>query len=210
MPLESEPRPRRPASSDEAALDERLLVALLLAGDERATRQAWDHFSPLVRRILRRALGPSGDVEDSVQEVFLRFFERIGSLRDSAALRSYLVAITVNTLRGELRRRRVRRIVHFVDPSEVPELRVVDADPEAREALTRFYRILDRLRPNDRIAFVLRAIEGLPLAEIAATLEVSVPTVRRRIARAKTRLLHHIQRDPLLSTYAARGAGAVP
>jgi RNA polymerase sigma-70 factor (ECF subfamily) len=195
-------RSRRP---HDLATDEQQLALQLGAGDEGATRTAWDHFSPLVRRILRRALGPGADVEDVVQEVFLRFFESVGGLRQHGALRGFLVAITVNALRGELRRRRVRRIVRFVDPAELPELRVVDADPEARAALERFYAILDRLRQGDRIAFSLRVIEGMPLSEVASALKVSIPTARRRIARARQRVVFHVERDPLLSRYAAAG-----
>ncbi len=187
----------------EGIVDDYALVLSLASGDERATRQAWDHFSPLVRRILRRALGPGADVEDVVQEVFLRFFERVGSLREAGALRGYLIAITVNTLRGELRRRRVRRILRFVDPAELPKLRVVETDLEAREALRRFYRILERLRQGDRIAFVLRVIEELPFSEVAAALDVSVPTARRRVERARSRVGRHVACDPLLSYYAA-------
>lgn len=190
-----------------AIIDDYALILALASGDERATRQAWDHFSPLVRRILRRALGPDADVEDVVQEVFLRFFENVSNLRKSNALRGYLIAITVNTLRGELRRRQVRRILRLVDPSELPKLRVVEMDLEARDALRRFYRILDRLRLSDRIAFVLRVIEELPLSEVAAALDVSVPTAKRRVERARTRVSRHVECDPLLSQYAPRGRG---
>lgn len=210
MSTESEPRwpprkaaPARGARRADSSFDEHELVLLLSVGDEGATRQAWDHFSPLVRRILRRALGPGADVEDLLQDVFLRFFEHVGSLRRDTALRGFLIAITVNALRGELRRRRVRRIVRFVDPAELPELRVVDTDPEARDALKRFYAILERLRQSDRLAFSLRVIEGMALADVAAALSVSVPTVRRRVARAKARVIYHVERDPLLSGYAA-------
>ncbi len=191
-------------------VDDGALLLLLASGDERATRRAWDEFSPLVRRILQRTLGPDADVEDVLQEVFLRFYENVGRLREAGALRGFLIAITVNTLRGELRRRRVRRILRLVDPAELHRLRAVETDLEARDALDRFYRILNSLRKDDRIAFVLRVIEDLPLSEVAASLDVSEPTVRRRVARARKRVNLHVERDPLLSHYAAQGRDGEP
>jgi len=185
-------------------IDDYALVLSLAFGDERAARQAFAYYSPLVRRILRRAVGPDVDVEDLVQEVFLRFFENIGNLRKSDAIRGYVIAITVNTLRDELRRRRVRRILCLVDPVELPKLRVVETNFEAREALQRFYQIIRRLRLVDRIAFVLHVIEELPLWEVAAALDVSVPTAKRRVERARSRVSRQVECDPLLSCYAAQ------
>lgn len=189
----------------DSVVDDYAFVLSLAYGDELASRQAFGYFSPLVRRILRRALGPGIDVEDLVQEVFLRFFENVGALRKADALRGYVIAITVNTLRDELRRRQVRRILRFVDPVELPKLRAVEMDFEAREALERFYRIIERLRLGDRIAFVLHIIEELPLSEVAAALDVSVPTAKRRVERARTRVSRQVESDPVLSNYAARG-----
>jgi len=186
------------------------LSVLLSRGDDDATRLAWDRFSPLVRRILRRGLGPNHDVEDVLQEVFLRFYRRVPELRDGAALRSFVIAITVNALRSELRRMRVRRIVRLVDPVELPELRSVDTDPEARVALRAFYRVLDRMRDRERVVFVLHVIEGLSAAEVAQALEISLPTVRRRLARARTRIDVLSAREPLLTRYRERAAGDAP
>jgi RNA polymerase sigma factor (sigma-70 family) len=74
---------------------------------------------------------------------------------------------------------------------------------DAREALARFYKILDRIRPRDRVAFVLRFVEGMGVAEVATAVGVSVPTARRCFTRAWERFTLLAGRDPFLAEYVA-------
>src|SRR5579864_9774757 len=87
--------------------DDAALVAGVLAKDPAAAGWMWDRYAWLVRRILRRMLGPV-DVEDAVQDTFLRLFRDLGSLRDPSTLRSYLIGITLHVAKSELRRRRAK------------------------------------------------------------------------------------------------------
>jgi RNA polymerase sigma-70 factor (ECF subfamily) len=171
-------------------------------GHPGAPTVVWDRFSTLVRGILRRSLGRD-DVDDHVQEVFLRFFRQISTLRDPDVLRSFLIGIAIRVAKGELRRRRVRRWFRLTDDGSVPEDAPAAAeDPEAREALARLYAILDRIEDQARLAFVLRHVEGLELVDVADALGVSLATAKRRLARASSRVLAAAARDPLLVEYA--------
>src|SRR4051812_40682849 len=97
---------RRPSSGreDQGARELRL-AHTLLSGEREAAGELWDHFSPLVRGLLIRAVGPEPDIEDAMQEIFLRVFHKGRSLRDPALLRSYVVAVTVHYIRSEFRKR---------------------------------------------------------------------------------------------------------
>lgn len=184
------------------AEDSALAQAAML-GDARAPREIWRRFAPLVRRIVRRTLGPEHDVEDVVQDVFLRLFDKLSGLRDPAALRAFLVSISVRSVRYELRRRRVRRLVGLSPAPELHDLRVVSVDHESRQALRRLYGILDRMGFRERTAFVLRFVEGMEIEDVAVALEVSVPTTRRAIARAWERITLLANKDGLLTGYLA-------
>lgn len=164
-------------------------------------RLLWDRFSQLVRGLLRRSLGPERDVEDHVQEVFLRFFGQLREIRDPAAARSYLVGITVRVSRSELRRRRIRRWLHLTDDGELPDAPAPPCDEAAREALARLYRILDRVDDEARLAFVLRHVEGLELTEVAAALGTSLATTKRRLAKVTARVRALVEGDALLADY---------
>jgi RNA polymerase sigma-70 factor (ECF subfamily) len=156
----------------------------------------------MVHGVLRRGLGPTADLDDATQEVFLRLFRRVGTLQDATALRSFVLSIAVRVMKWQLRRRLIRRWVRLSRTGELPEVAEPPLDDVGREALRRVYAILDLLRPVDRTIFVLRQSEKLSLPEIAQAVELSLSTVKRRLGRVCPRL---IERDPLLSTYLSKG-----
>ena len=80
--------------------DDGELVRAAAAGHPGAAKVIWDRYSRLVRSLLRRSMGPEGEVEDLLQEVFLRFFERAGTLRDTGALRQSFVPLSDEKLAG--------------------------------------------------------------------------------------------------------------
>jgi RNA polymerase sigma factor (sigma-70 family) len=125
----------------------------------------------------------------------------VHTLRDPVAFKAFVIAITVRTARYEIRRARVRRWVGLSRTAELPDLRVVNADTGSQHALIHFYRVLNRINERDRTAFVLRFVEGMDAAEVAAALDVSVPTARRCFSRARERIIFFAQRDPFLVDY---------
>jgi RNA polymerase sigma-70 factor (ECF subfamily) len=190
-----------PPGKDEAH-DEADLVGALRAGDPGAAVRLWDRHSSLVRRILRRVLGPF-DVEDAVQDAFARLFRDVGSLRDPSALRSFLIGIAFHVAKSELRRRRARRWLALSDDGAVvePEALTTDGRHEAREAVLRLYRLLDRISDERRAVFVLRFVEGLELAELSEVLGCSLATTKRRVADAAKRVNTLAASDPVLAPY---------
>jgi len=186
------------------------LVAALGHGEPWAAQAVWDRHAASVRRLMARALGPRPEVEDLTQEVFLRVFSRIGVLREAGALREFILAVAVNVLKRELRRRWVRRKVFLSDSGSVPDIEAPGADPEAREALARCYAILDKLGARERAAFVLRYMEERTLEEVAAGLGVSLSTAKRLVSRSSERVSKHVGSDEGLRSYfdqGERGAG---
>jgi RNA polymerase sigma-70 factor (ECF subfamily) len=177
------------------------LARALIARDPQAPRALWRRFAPMVFRMLRRSLGPGHDVEDLAQEVFLCVFEKVRTLREPKALKAFVISITVLTTRSELRRLWVRRWIRLSGKSDATNKAVVHVDTDSREALGRFYAILDRVNANDRTLFVLRFMEGLGLHEVAAAAGLSLATTKRHLARVWSRVILLVQRDPLLAEY---------
>jgi RNA polymerase sigma-70 factor (ECF subfamily) len=184
-----------------AKVDDATLARALIDGHPQGPRAVWARFSPMVRRIVRRSLGPEQEVEDVVQDVFASLFAKPSRLREPAAFKAFIVSVTLHNISYELRRRRVRRWVGLSQTSELPDIRVVETNPESREALARFYRILDNVKTRDRNAFVLRFVEGMEVADVAIALETSVPTARRCFTRAFKRVSLLAGRDPFLAEY---------
>jgi RNA polymerase sigma-70 factor (ECF subfamily) len=184
--------------------DDSDLVGALGRGEPWAAEEVWDRHSGNVRRLLFRALGPRPEVDDLTQEVFMRVFSRVGQLRDARALREFVIAVAVNVLRGELRRRWVRRKVLLSNDGSVPEIEAPNADPEAREALARCYAILDKLGARERAAFVLRYMEERTFEEVAAGLGVSLRTAKRLATRASERVGKRVGNDDGLRSFFER------
>lgn len=190
--------PRRPEPEDDVAL-----VAAVRAQQPGAPARVWDRYAALSRRILHRMLGPAAEVEDALQNVFLRLFRDFDKLREPSALRSFIIGITLHVATSELRRRRARRWLMLSDDGVLP-----DPGPEPdrevfeqREALEALYRVLDRVGTRHRTVFVLRYVEGLELADLSVVLGCSLATTKRRVADAATRVHRLASRDPRLATY---------
>ncbi len=199
----------RPQVSDEReSLTDSQLVRALRDGDSDAPFVLWERYSPAVRRLLARTLGPSPDIDDLTQEVFLRVFVRLPTLREPSALRSFTLSVAGNVLKWELRRRWISRRVRLSQTGTLPEMEDRPDDVEARQALRRCYAIFDTLTAKERIAFTVRYMEGMTAEEVAATLSVSVSTAKRCIKRAAAKVAAEVAADPgLRHFFAPRGDG---
>jgi RNA polymerase sigma-70 factor (ECF subfamily) len=195
------------STGDLEQVSDEVLVQALLEKQSHAARVLWQRFSPMVRRIVRRTLGPVSDAEDLVQDVFMQLFAKVHTLRDPRALKAFIISVTTLTLRRELRRRKLRGWLGLRPDPLAGDLRVVHPDPIGRAALERFYAVLDRLDVRDRTAFALRYIEGMAMNDVAAALGVSLATAKRSLAHAQRRVLLHVERDPLLADYLAMALG---
>jgi RNA polymerase sigma-70 factor, ECF subfamily len=165
-----------------------------------ADSSIWTRFSPLVFDILRRMVGPGPHNEDLAQDTFLTVFNRVHTLRNPAALGAFIATVARFTAQGERRKRLLSRQL-IGELGQVSHDLVVTTDVEGRQGLLRLAALLARLRSEERSAFALRFIEGKTLDEIASALGLSLPTVKRRLARARNRVALLAARDPILRSY---------
>ena len=191
-------------------VDDAALLRMLIGGHPRALRASWLRFAPLVHRLLKRSLGPEDDVRELAQLVFDHLLRRVAGLRDPSALRPLVIAVTTSTIRAELRKRWTRRWLTIGQAEAAPRTSSVPPDPPAREALRRFYFILDRFKTEERIAFAFHFVEGLSLEEVAGALNLSLPATQRVLARVWSRMVLVIERDIALVDYLSslEGQGA--
>jgi RNA polymerase sigma-70 factor (ECF subfamily) len=181
---------------------DRELVAALLARDPHAAAQTWRRYAPRVFGIVERTLGLAPDAEDITQDIFLRVFSRVHTLREPDAFGSFVLSIALRVIKWHLRSRRVRKILHLME--DVPDLPVPSLDIEARRTLRRFYDVLDTLPADQRFVFALRHVEGMTLNEIADLSGTSLSTAKRRLRKATLRVSKKTQADPALSHYSPR------
>jgi RNA polymerase sigma-70 factor (ECF subfamily) len=150
-----------------------------------AVEEAFRRYAPLVASLGLRITALRDEIDDFVQEVFLRATRGIGGLRHQGATKAWLVSITINVARQRLRVRKLRKLVGLDVPIEYEELVDPALSPEDRVLLTRMYRALDGLPVNQRLAWSLRHIEGERLETVALMCGCSLATAKRRIVAAQ-------------------------
>jgi RNA polymerase sigma-70 factor, ECF subfamily len=173
------------------------LAMALLEGHTWAIGETWHRMAPMVLAMAQRCLGSRTEAEDVTQEVFYRVFRKIDKLQDPACLRSFIYSFAIRVLKSELRSRRVRAWLSFGLP-EGSQQPASTPDMELRDLLARFYRLLDRLTPRDRLVFTLRRIEGMTVEEIANHLTISSSTVKRSLVYSQGMLSRWVIGDPHL------------
>src|SRR6185503_13329347 len=144
-------------------------------------------YSRYVASIALRLLGSDDEVDDVVQEVFVVAMRGLRGLREPGAVRGWLATVAVRIARKKLRRRRLRAFVGLDAAPDYTQL-VVAAGQDKAVLIVRAYRVLDRMPVDDRIAWMLRNVEGESLDSVAAICGCSLATVKRRIARAQAEL----------------------
>jgi RNA polymerase sigma-70 factor, ECF subfamily len=181
------------------------LAQALQAGEAWAERALLERHTLHVKRILTRILSARVDLDDLVQEVFVRAFRRVEELREPWAVRPWLTAITVFVAREAIRAKRRRWWLLFLPPEEMPEIVAPLASPEMRAAVRAFYEVVGQLDTDARIAFTLRFVEGMELAEVASACGVSIATIKRRIKSAEAEFAERGQAHEMLAEWFEEG-----
>jgi RNA polymerase sigma-70 factor (ECF subfamily) len=144
----------------------------------------YKRFAPYVAAIASRILGRESEVEDVVQDVFMASLNGLKKRDQLLQAKSWFATVTV---RSSMRKLRVRSLWNLFDLAEPPQYeRLSDqaAGPEERRMIAEVYRALDRVSPKERVAWVLRHVQGESLEETAVLCECSLATAKRRIAAA--------------------------
>jgi RNA polymerase sigma factor (sigma-70 family) len=199
-----------PASVDRlAAVAEPWEVDELVRRSQRGDRAA---FSELFRRhrgdvsrLVFRMLGPTADVEDVVQEVFLQVHKSLGEFRGQAKFTTWLHRVTVNVVLMVRRAARSRPVFAGEPVSDHEPDRGIQPDEDAsrRARIEAFRRLLDRLPEKKRTVFVLHELEGKAPVEIAEIVDAPVLTVRTRLFYARRELAEMMREEPTLAQLAA-------
>ena len=190
---------------DAALVGPAALVAAVREGEDWARAQLYDRHAPDVARVLHAVLGPDHEIADLIQETFIEVFDAIGSLRDVDALAGWMRQIAVNVARSCIRKRRRSRWLHVFGLTSVVEPVAIVAPPEARQAIAETYRVLGELPIDLRVAFSLRHIEGLELTDVALACDVSLATIKRRLAAAEESFRRHARRGGKLDEWLDAG-----
>jgi len=157
-------------------------------------------YAPRVYNLARRMLGNDADAEDVTQDVLLQVVRKLGTFRGESAFPTWLHRVTVNAALAHRRKRATRQAHQSGESLDAvlddghghphpgsPRPWSVSPDQPVLDAET--HRLIEDaiggLPETYRDAYVLADVEGLPNAEIADMLNLSVPAVKSRLHRAR-------------------------
>ena len=184
--------------------DEQLLLRLR-AEEGTAFEDLVNKYHGSIYSLALRLTDDKEDARDITQETFLKVYKNIKKFRGEAELRTWIYRITVNQAANQQRwwRRRWRERTISIDATtndENPLSQSLPANGQSPEQLAlaaeqrRLIKLaLGKVKFDFRVAVILRDIEGLSYEEIAETLEVSVGTVKSRIARGREELRQQLK-----------------
>jgi RNA polymerase sigma-70 factor (ECF subfamily) len=171
---------------------------MIAAPPEKLTPElVFREYAPRIYHIARRMLGNDADAEDVTQDVLVQVVRNLATFRGDSAIGTWLHRVTVNAALAH-RQKRANRLRH-----ETPDTLLNDAptstrvkrwnlQPDESALETEQHELIERaigkLPDPFRDVFVLADVEGLPNADIAEMLGLSVPAVKSRLHRARLQM----------------------
>jgi len=182
-------------------VDETYLIQQAQQGDVGAYNTLVLHYQDAVYNVAYRIMGEPGAAADASQEAFISAYKALRRFR-GGNFKSWLMRIVTNACYDELRRRKRRpqsSLDQIVESYESSPLLVSQSEPgpeESRqwtEVVEAISRCLDELPDDQRVATVLRDVEGYDYSEIAEIMASTLGTVKSRLSRARAKLRDCLQ-----------------
>jgi RNA polymerase sigma-70 factor (ECF subfamily) len=162
-----------------------------MGGDLEAYDLLVGAYQDRVYQVAYRVTGNHEDAWDAAQEALVNAFRSLRHFRGTAAFSTWLYRITVNAALDLVRRRPPQ-------PAVPLETVVVSGGSEPADAVARadvqrrIHQAIASLPPDQRVAVILRDLQGLAYEDIAAVLHIPVGTVRSRLSRGREALRYYL------------------
>ncbi len=181
-------------------MNEQELVARLQRRDESALEELIRLYEKKVYTLCFRMCGSAQDAEEAAQDTFLALWRGIGRFRQESSISTWIFRLATNACIDLLRRSKrtvsgpslddEETFVSAADPGPQPQ-----QEAERREAHRRLCAGLAALPEEYRSILLLREVEGLSYAEIAAVQALELGTVKSRISRGRILLRNYLSAD---------------
>ncbi len=167
-------------------MDERQLIARILAGDAVAERALYYAHVDRIYRLAYRLAGDDDLAREFTQDTFIRAFQRLADFRGQAAFSTWLHTIAVSvSLNGLRKSKRIRLREVNLEEAGTMGVTTRQAEPDLKMKLK---LAIDALSEGYRTVFVMHDIEGYTHEEIGAALGVEAGTSKANLSRARAKL----------------------
>lgn len=196
------------ACGSAAPQDDSALVLAARAGDRTAFGGLYAKYARMVHGILLARV-PLDDVDDLVQDVFLRALPRIAALRDVTRFGPWLSAIARNMANDHFRKTRpVSTVTDSLSEEDAPEPAARNFGGVSNADAAMILEVVSALPDAYRETMILRLVEGMTGPEIAARTGLKAGSVRVNLHRGMQQLREKLSQAALTTHVAASGAAA--
>ncbi len=182
-------------------MNEPALITAAQKGDLDSFNSLVLHYQTQVYNVAYRVIGEGDAAADATQEAFINAFKKIKSYK-GGSFKAWLFRIVTNTCYDELRRRQ-RRPVSSLDALLVSDVNAADDEAQVQlatdkdsptqaqertELLEAIQNCLNTLSDDQRLAVVMRDVQGFDYKEVADTMKVGLGTLKSRLGRARNKM----------------------
>ena len=169
-----------------------------LRGDQEAFAHLVEEYQRPVHNLCFRMLGNAQDAEDAAQETFWRAYKALRRFDTKRSFLNWILSIASNYCIDQYRKKKLPTLAMDLMPEETipfvaptPEQALLTSEEEKH-----IHLMLNRLKPQDKAALILRYWYGFSEAEISQSLSLSTSAVKSRMHRAKKKLAGFYQHSP--------------
>jgi RNA polymerase sigma-70 factor, ECF subfamily len=177
------------------------LIAAVLDGDPASFELIVERYQPRIFATARRYARRESEVEDIVQEVFIKSYQKLSSYRAEAPFEHWLMRLAVRTCYDFLRKHQRNRESSFSEITDSDTqwleqfaLAPPDGNEHAEAAAALIRKIIEQLSPSDQLVITLLELEDRSVKEIAELTGWSVPLVKVRAFRARAEMRKHLRK----------------
>jgi RNA polymerase sigma-70 factor (ECF subfamily) len=173
------------------------MIAAILAGEIQLYHELIRPYERSVYLMALSYMKNEADAEDAAQEAIVRGFRKLSSFRAESKFSTWLISITINEARTRLRRQALVRMESLdqldegkrISPALLRDWREIPSEViERDEVRNLIQQAVAQLPDVYRQVFLLRDVEELTTSETAEALNISIPSVKVRLHRARMML----------------------
>ena len=196
------------------------VVAQVLAGDRDAFRVLVERHSRSIYRVVYRMTGNQQDAEELVQEVLLRAYKSLGRFEMRSNFSTWLYRIAINRTLDFLSARKTQmqsqdafQIADDPNPEDNRQVRVPSPSPDPErivlsgEVKNHVAQAMTLLTPVERVAFIMRHMEGRSIEEIGLALNLKASAAKNSVFRAVHKLRQQLEPLTRRSLQGTSGSG---
>jgi RNA polymerase sigma factor (sigma-70 family) len=183
-------------------LPDDVVVQRVLSGEKELFELLLRRYNQKLYRVIRSYLRQSSDIEDAMQDAYLKAFNKLDQFRGDSSFSTWLIRIGINEALQRIKKDTKVKLLHDQnadltsnDIIQLPDLK--DVNPEkiaiGKEVKSLIEHAIDELPEKYRVIYVLKEIEGMETQELCACLGVSEANAKVRLHRAK-----HLMKETLL------------